>query len=95
MSEWTAGAPSVCRESQVTSIYVIYSNFFFTVCRVCLNIHSNIFQFEQALLPEPVSSPVPHTSSTDNGIGLDGESNSVIAKKGLYRPPTRIPQTQP
>ena len=33
----------------------------------------------------------PHTFGTVNGIGLDGESNSVIAKYSLYGSPTRIP----
>ena len=32
-----------------------------------------------------------HTFGTVNGIGLDGESNSVIAKYSLYGSPTRIP----
>jgi hypothetical protein len=39
--------------------------------------------------------PVPHTFDTVNGIGVAGESNSVIAKYSLYGPPTRIPQTEP
>ena len=40
-------------------------------------------------------SPVSHTFGIINRIGLDGESNSIIAKYSLYGLHTRIPQPEP
>jgi len=37
------------------------------------------------------STPVPHMFSTYNGNGLPIDSITVIAKRGLYVPPTGIP----
>jgi hypothetical protein len=47
----------------------------------------------QLLAPDvPIEeAPVPHMFSTYNGNGLPIDSITVIAKQGLYVPPTGIP----